>query len=201
MNSNTSAATVAMEHPLTEAERDQAVVYLQQTQNGIKGAIKGMSAAQWKFTPAADRWSVAEIAEHVIFVTELVAGPTSERLTAAPAPPADRDYALVDAIIIHQFPTRFAKFPAPEFSRPAGKFASPAEAIEGVEKAYAALGRRLESPELRMHWLEAPPLKAVTKGVHHSMDGYQWILAAAAHCERHTKQILEVRADPNFPGA
>ena len=50
-----------------------------------------------------------------------------------------------------------------------------------------------------MHWLEAPPLKAVTKGVHHSMDGYQWILAAAAHCDRHTKQILEVRADPNFP--
>ena len=31
------------------------------------------------------------------------------------------------------------------------------------------------------------------------MDGYQWILTAAAHVERHTKQMLEVRADPNFP--
>jgi hypothetical protein len=199
MNSNTSGAAVATEQTLTESERELALVFLQQTQNGIVGAIKGMSSDQWRFTPGADRWSIAEIAEHVIFVTELVGGPTSERLAAAPAPPADRDYALVDSIVIHQFPTRLAKFPAPEFSRPAGKFASPAEAMGGVEKAYAILRQRLDSPELRMHWLEAPPLKAVTKGVHQSMDGYQWILAAAAHCERHTKQILEVRADPNFP--
>jgi len=32
------------------------------------------------------------------------------------------------------------------------------------------------------------------------IDGYQWILAASAHTERHTKQILEVRADPGFAG-
>jgi hypothetical protein len=31
------------------------------------------------------------------------------------------------------------------------------------------------------------------------MDGYQWILAAAAHAERHTKQILEVIANAAFP--
>jgi len=31
------------------------------------------------------------------------------------------------------------------------------------------------------------------------MDAYQWILFIAAHSERHTKQLLEVKADPNFP--
>jgi hypothetical protein len=31
------------------------------------------------------------------------------------------------------------------------------------------------------------------------MEGYQWILAATAHTERHTKQILEVMADSAFP--
>ena len=46
---------------------------------------------------------------------------------------------------------------------------------------------------------ESPPLKAITKGALNSMDGYQWLLAAAAHTERHTKQILEVKANPNFP--
>jgi hypothetical protein len=30
------------------------------------------------------------------------------------------------------------------------------------------------------------------------MDGYEWILATGSHIERHTKQILEVKADPNF---
>jgi hypothetical protein len=32
-------------------------------------------------------------------------------------------------------------------------------------------------------------------------DGYQWILAAGCHSARHTGQILEVKADPNFPPA
>ncbi len=31
------------------------------------------------------------------------------------------------------------------------------------------------------------------------LDAYEWVLFIAAHSERHTKQILEVKADPNFP--
>jgi hypothetical protein len=31
------------------------------------------------------------------------------------------------------------------------------------------------------------------------LDGYEWLLFIGAHSERHTKQILEVKADPNFP--
>ena len=31
------------------------------------------------------------------------------------------------------------------------------------------------------------------------LDAYEWILFIGAHSERHTKQILEVKADPNFP--
>jgi hypothetical protein len=31
------------------------------------------------------------------------------------------------------------------------------------------------------------------------MDAYQWLLLNAAHCKRHTAQILEVKADPNYP--
>ena len=31
------------------------------------------------------------------------------------------------------------------------------------------------------------------------MDAYEWLLFIAAHSERHTKQILEVEASPDFP--
>jgi hypothetical protein len=31
------------------------------------------------------------------------------------------------------------------------------------------------------------------------MDAYQWLIFNGAHCKRHTAQILEVKADPNFP--
>jgi hypothetical protein len=30
-------------------------------------------------------------------------------------------------------------------------------------------------------------------------DAYEWVLLIAAHSERHTKQIEEVKANPNFP--
>ena len=32
-----------------------------------------------------------------------------------------------------------------------------------------------------------------------TLDAYQWILLISGHTRRHTAQILEVKADPNFP--
>jgi hypothetical protein len=31
------------------------------------------------------------------------------------------------------------------------------------------------------------------------LDAYQWMLFQGAHSKRHTAQIEEVKADPNFP--
>jgi hypothetical protein len=49
-----------------------------------------------------------------------------------------------------------------------------------------------DTKELRQHALESAPLGK-------TLDGYEWVLFIAAHSERHTKQIEEVKADPNFP--
>jgi hypothetical protein len=55
------------------------------------------------------------------------------------------------------------------------------------------------TPDMRGHAVESKPLQAVTNGKYKLMDGYQWVLASAAHMERHTKQILEVKAELAFP--
>jgi len=47
--------------------------------------------------------------------------------------------------------------------------------------------------DLRGHSIEHPLLN--------QLDAYQWILLIAAHSERHTAQIEEVKASPGFPGA
>ncbi len=194
------AETPAKEGSLTSSERAQGHLYLQQTRSGALGAISGLSDAQWRFKPAPERWSILEVVEHMAFVLERVAGPTREALAAAPAAPPNRDCQLIDAIVIHQFPNRLNKFPSPPFANPVGRFESPAEAKNALLQGFAALTEYLESvPDLREHALEAMPLKAATNGVHQVMDGYQWILAAAAHAERHTKQILEVKAHEEFP--
>ena len=100
--------------------------------------------------------------------------------------------------MINNFSTRLNKFPAPEFVRPADQIV-PAELLQRLTTNCELLLERLDSPGLRQHAVEAAPLKAVSKGAYDLMDGYQWILAAAAHTERHAKQMLEVKADLNFP--
>jgi len=77
---------------------------------------------------------------------------------------------------------------------------APSESVNRFTKNNARLKELLATQGLREHALESAPLKGVSKGEYGLMDGYQWILAAAAHAERHTKQILEVMADDRFPG-
>ena len=187
------------EHKLTAQELDQARKFLEQTQNSVVGATRGLSDAQWKFKPAPDRWSIAENLDHIVIVQERVLGPVLDQLADAPAPPANRDYEQVDTIVVNRFPNRLAKFQAPEFVHPAGEI-NPSELLKRLVANYARLAECLESrPGLRQHVLPAAPLKAVSNGAYEVMDGYQWILAAAAHTERHTKQMLEVMAAPGYP--
>ena len=156
-----------------------------------------VTPAQWTFKPGPERWSVAEIVEHVIAVQELVLGMISQRLSSAPPPPAEQDREVVDSIVIHEIPSRLSKFPSP---LPSTQELGKVEALRRYANNCAALSEMLAStPDLREHALDSPPLKAVSKGMYSVMDGYQWILAAAAHAERHTKQILEVIADDSFP--
>jgi DinB superfamily len=202
MQSTTStAAATAVQPSLTAAEIELAILYLEQTRNGVVGAVTGLSEAQWKFKAAPGVWSVVEIAEHIAFVQERVLGMLNTQLPGAPPAPANRDIEHIDALIINRFPNRLAKFAAPEPLHPKGDCGLP-EVLDRVRANTQGFARCLEStPDLRLHALESAPLKAISKGEHTLMDGYQWILAASAHTERHTKQILEVKADPKFPAS
>jgi hypothetical protein len=48
-----------------------------------------------------------------------------------------------------------------------------------------------QTKDLREHAIASPLGK--------QLDPYQWVLFNFRHCERHTKQINEVKADADFP--
>lgn len=201
MSSNTATAFATVDEMLTPAHLDRARLFLEQTQSGIEGAMKGLSEAQWNFKPAADRWSIAEAVEHILFVQERVLDQILPALAGAPAPEPDYDREAVDSMVIHQFPARLAKFKAPEFAYPNGGLEQ-GEALRRLGRNYARFHLYLQStPDMRRHAVESRPLAAVSGGKYTLMDGYQWVLAAAAHMERHTKQILEVKAELAFPAS
>jgi hypothetical protein len=51
--------------PLAQQERDSLLKHLQQTRQAFLDSISGLSDAQWTFKAGPDRWSIAEVAEHI----------------------------------------------------------------------------------------------------------------------------------------
>ena len=198
---STTATGLAPEtgQQLTPLEVEQARLLILQTRDGMIGATKGLTEAQWNFKPAMGGWSIAEILEHTVIVQECILGPIWQQLIATPLTAIDPNYKDIDAFTIDRLPNRLAKFPAPPFLGPTGR-STPAEELARLAANCDRMTEHLAStPDLRDHQLESPPLKALSNGAHTHMDGYQWLLGCAAHTERHTKQMLEVKADPNFP--
>lgn len=176
---------------LTQADRERGVQYLDQIRDGVVAATAGLSEAQLKFKAAPDRWSVAETLEHIAKSEEFLFRNVTDNVMKAPAGSAGRDTAKTDAAILATIPDRSHKAKAPEALVPTSSW-TPAESLDHFLKIHARMTAFLASTsDLREHVADSP--------FGQPWDTYEWVLFIAAHSERHTKQILEVKADPNFP--
>lgn len=185
---------------LESTDLEQARQYFCHTLNRVREVTTGLSGAQWRFKPAPGCWSIAENVEHMVIVQEHVLGPFREQLAQAPPPPAGRDNRTLDALVLEKIPDRSVKAKAPDFLEPTGHWTLP-DSLERLSRNNQRLTAFVETtPDLREHVTEAPPMRIVTNGASTTMDGYQWALMVAAHNERHVRQILEVKQDPNYPG-
>jgi DinB family protein len=184
-----AVATKAQE--LTQADKDKALQYLESTKKGVEDATKGLSTAQWNFKSAPERWSIAQVMEHIAAAEDMLRGVTVEKVMLAPAAP-DRDVKHIDEMVVTMVTDRSHKADAPEPLRPVNRFGSPAEALKHfVDSRMQTEDFLKRTPDLRAHAVDSP--------LGQKLDGYEWVLFIAAHSERHTKQINEVKADPNFP--
>jgi uncharacterized damage-inducible protein DinB len=185
------AATSLPPQEVTQAEKDRAIQYLEKTKQGVIDATKGLSDAQWNFKAGPDRWSIAQCMEHIAAAEDYIRGIVVEKVMVAPAVP-DRDTKKTDDAVVALVPDRSKKAQAPEPLVPTNRYGSPD----------ASLKHFLESREKTEDFLKTTPgLRdhAVDSPLGTKMDGYEFVLFIAAHSERHTKQILEVKADPNYP--
>jgi hypothetical protein len=180
--------------PLSAEERAAALKSLQATHDAFLQSIAGLSEKQWRFKPAPDRWSVAEVSEHIAVSESMIFGMVQSKIMTSPADPSKRaEVAGKDEIILTKVPDRSHKAQAPEFLKPTNRWATREELTQAFEDSRKATMDyvRTTNDDLRDHFGPHPILGP--------MDAYQWILLISAHSERHTKQIEEVKADPNFP--
>jgi len=184
-------AAAASAQDVTQAEKDRALQYLETTKKGVLDATKGLSEAQWNFKAGPDRWSVAQVMEHIAAAEDFIRGALKEKVMMAPAGEPGRDVKRTDDAVMAMVPDRTTKAQAPEPLVPTNRFGSPEGSVKHFVESRATTEEFLKTtPGLRDHVTDSPLGK---------MDGYEFILLIAAHSERHTKQINEVKADPNFP--
>src|ERR1700719_1796123 len=187
------AGAAAKAQDVSQADKERALQYLESTKRGVLDATKGLSDAQWNFKPAPDRWSVAEVMEHLAAAEDMLRGMTQEQVMKSPAVAARdaEETKKADEGVLGMVPDRSHKLQAPEPLKPTNRFGSPAAAQKHFLDSRATTEEYLKStPGLRAHLGDSPLGK---------LDGYEFLLFTAAHSERHTKQMLEVKADPNFP--
>jgi DinB superfamily len=180
----------AFAQPLTPVDRKKGRLYLQQTEDGVVAALTGLSESQLKFKPAPDRWSVAETLD-IALAEDFIFQNVTDKITKAPAGVSERDIAKADAMVLAMTPGRTRKFQAPPPLKPPGRW-TPAETLDHFQRSRAHTIEYLEAtPDLRQHVVDSP--------LGQPLDAYEWLLFIGAHGARHTKQILEVKSDPNFP--
>ena len=186
-----SSFTLVKPTELTDAERKFAVDHLNKTRADLIAATQGLSEAQLNFKPAPDRWSVLECVKHITLASQSLFALAQK--TAATSNDSNFKSGVTDSMFIAMVEDRSHKAQAPEPIKPVH---SPYQTLDETLKAFNANRDSViayvntTNTDLRNHIADLGFSK---------VDAYQVILLLSAHTNRHTQQLNEVKADPNFP--
>ena len=177
---------------MEEHERQLVLEHLKASREQLLALVDGLTAEQWKFQPAADRWSINECLEHVIRVENRVAGIVRTKLGEG-GPDAGERARVDDAVLLAALPDRSVGRQAPEPARPTGQWPDGDELLAEFAK----------TRQRTVHF--AATANADLRNYFHphaafgELDCYQWLLVLSLHGSRHAKQIEEIKAAPGFP--
>ncbi|MDP9050914.1 MAG: DinB family protein [Acidobacteriota bacterium] len=178
---------------MTAEEREFVVGELVRSEARLLQALDGLSAAQWRFRDGPERWSIAEVVEHLVVFEEFIRGAVRKALDGPAEIGKRAEVARKEGLVLGLAESRGTKFVAREAARPMGRWENLAEGITAFRKARAKtlefVGR--EHAELRDHFF--------THIVFGDLDCYQWLVVLARHVDRHVLQIEEIKRDVGYP--
>src|SRR5215510_590967 len=120
---------------LNSEERQAAIKYLEETRQKVLDSLKDLSDEQWKFKASPDRWSAAEVAEHIAVSEGTLLGLVTDRVMKSQAAPEKKEAAKgKDELIRNSITNRTVKVQAPEMLKPASRF----KTREEMTKAFNA---------------------------------------------------------------
>lgn len=185
-------AAPASDPALTPAEREMLVDLLDDGRDRLLAAVASLDDEAWNYKAAPDRWSPAEIVEH-LYKSEGLFGGTLEQALAGKADPEWKTKTgartgQLKAMMVD----RSQKAQAPEPLKPGGEM-SRAELVNGFAKARAgaiAMVKTTDKP-LKQYVVPFGPLGEV--------NAMQVLVLRGAHTLRHFAQLEEAMAGEGFP--
>ena len=195
------AATLSLAGPLraadanmTQQERDQVIQLLKDSQTEFVQAVTNLSDEQWKWKPAPNRWSVAEVSEHILLGEGMLFAKMQEALASPPNSEWEKKTAGKTEFILKVMAPRLGKAQAPEDIQPRGNLTR-AEIMNRFAEVRSNTLQFAEQTQvaLKEHTSEHP------FPVFGTLNAYQWLIYIPLHNMRHDKQIEEVKSTPGFP--
>ena len=177
---------------LTQPERESLLKHLDQTRKAFLASIDGLSEAQWTFRAGPDRWTIAEVAEHIAISETTLLGLVTDRILKSPPVPRDPN-AVSDEKLLASVIDRSSKFQAPEILKPTNRWATRDALTKDFVAAREKTAAYVKSTTDDLHGHAAP------HPVFKTLDGYQWVLLLSGHAARHTAQIEEVKTAAGYP--
>ena len=174
------------------ADRAAAVKHMEQSRDAFVKAIDGLNDAQWTYKAGPDRWSIAEVAEHIAISESTILQLITEKVVKG-TPATTAKAPLADDKVVAMIEDRTQKAQAPEMLRPTSRWAT----RQALTKDFLAARQKTidyvktTTDDLRGHIAPHPALK--------ELDGHQWLLLLSAHSARHTAQIEEVKTAAGYP--
>lgn len=187
-----SLPVFAADPHMTKGERANALQWLEESRAEFLAAVGGLTEAQWKWKPAPDRWSVGEVAEHVVLAEAGQFANVKKCIAATPDPDWEVKSKGKTERLVAVLAPRLGKAQAAEAIVPKG-------AMTQAEVRERFLSLRTEIVKFAVE-TDAPLKQGIVDNVFFGpLNGYQWLIYAPLHTMRHDKQIAEVKATPGYP--
>jgi hypothetical protein len=174
-------------HPRSE----EVLNYLEQTRTELRAAVDAVPANARNTPPASDKWSVAQVLDHLAIVHGRVAAAVTKWIAEARATglgPETATTSVLNTIPTERILDRSRKVQAPEAILP--------RADIDVETAWTELQQAHE--KLRTALLSGDGLALEQVIQPHPVLGpinmYQWVAFNGSHEARHTLQVREIGA-------
>jgi DinB superfamily len=169
----------------------EILAFVEKEQNRFAESSSNLSEAQEIYRTASDRWSIAELAEHVGIVDDRVVQLTRKFLNEN-APPSE--LPVFQPVSLDRLAPRWNEnFTAPERVTPKGQIQ--------VSESLARKKTTLETLLSLRPQIEALDCSQMMwpHPIFGDLNLYEWLLVSGMHNRRHREQVEAIKSSENFP--